>query len=336
MFADGFDRVLIENHKNKRVQVPTRKRLDPDEWAVVNDGRRPINYMRLNEKFKGVVDKQKNDDTRLDKQLIAKTDAFQGSCWFMRTRFYKSCGLLDETWGGMGHEAQEIYFKAFDAGGQVVRNKKTWYAHWHKNKDDLTFSNDRKQSRVSFEKYMKKRSKKDYRIKSGFKRRDLAKMFSGIGAEVGVRQGKYSEIICQEGKNIKLYSIDPYGLPYRDKRSRAHGIKKQDGYYQKALDRLSKYDCKIIKLESLQAVVRFDYESLDFVYIDGSHQFDYVMCDIIEWAKRVRVGGIVAGHDYYKFRNGEVVEAVDTYCKVHKIEFCLTDEYTPSWWFIKE
>ena len=68
-------------------------------------------------------------------------------------------------------------------------------------------------------------------------------------------------------------------------------------------------------------------ESLDFVYIDGNHHFDFVMQDIIEWSKKVRAGGVVSGHDYYRFRNAGVVDAVNTYTHAHQIwEWFITDE----------
>lgn len=332
MFADGFDKVLIENHKTKRVQIPTRKRLDPEKWAVIQDGRHDINYLYLDKNFKGVLDKEKNKDETLAQKKIDEIEAFQGSCWFMRTKYFKHIQLLDsKNFGPMGHEAQEIYLAVKKDGGKIVRNKYTWYAHWHKEKTDITFKSDRTKAR----KYMAKLLKKERRIKTGFKRRQLSRMFKGVGAEIGVRSGRFSEVICQEGDIKHLYSVDPYDLPYQDVRSHRIGLKRQLKFYDQAVERLKKYNCSVIKKESLQAVQDIDYESLDFVYIDGSHQFDYVMCDIIEWSKRVKIGGIVSGHDYFKFRDADVVAAIDIYCKIHKINIQLTDERTPSWWFIK-
>ena len=339
MFSQGFDKILIENHKNGRIQIPTRKRLDPYKWEVIEDGRPDINYMTLDENYKGVLNDKMNKDPKLAKKKIVRIEAFQGSCWFMRRRNYTSLGLLDsENWGPMGHESQEIYFKSKMRNGHVTRNKLCWYAHWHKNKEEMTFKNDRDKSREYIQVFLNEFYKKDKdRVKESFTRRDLAKLFEGAGAEIGVRTGAYSQTICKYGKPTELYSIDPYALPYRDKRSRLLGAERQEAFYQEAVERLKPYEfCRIIRMESLEAVASFEYESLDFVYIDGSHAFDYVMCDIIEWAKRVKPGGIVAGHDYYKFRDSEVVMAVDIYCKVHGIKIQLTDERTPSWWFTKK
>lgn len=50
----------------------------------------------------------------------------------------------------------------------------------------------------------------------------------------------------------------------------------------------------------MDVVKQFKDESLDFVYIDGNHSFQHVVNDLCEWEKKVKVGGIVAGHDYIK------------------------------------
>ena len=67
--------------------------------------------------------------------------------------------------------------------------------------------------------------------------------------------------------------------------------------------------------------------SLDFVYIDGAHDFDNVMLDLIVWSRKVKAGGIVAGHDYDRPHKRGVVPAVDTYTRMHGIhEWFLTDQ----------
>lgn len=71
------------------------------------------------------------------------------------------------------------------------------------------------------------------------------------------------------------------------------------------------------------------------------------MEDLIEWSKKVRVGGIVSGDDYYHFRKAGVIEAVDAYTAAHGIKFSLTDPYSdylrdregfeqPSYYWVRE
>jgi hypothetical protein len=164
---------------------------------------------------------------------------------------------------------------------------------------------------------------------------DFARMGFNKGVEVGVRWGTFSKVMCEFNKNLVLKSVDPYNLVYQDMRSNREGLRLQKKYFRAATNLLKPYpNCELVKKTSLEAVVDFPYESIDFVYIDGSHQFDYVMTDIIEWAKRVRKDGIISGHDYYHFIQGDVVRAVDNYALIHGVKkIYLTDERTPTWWF---
>ncbi len=155
-----------------------------------------------------------------------------------------------------------------------------------------------------------------------------------VGVEIGVEQGKFSETLCKANPNLKLYSIDPWEAYMRG--SHVVPQDKLNRYFAEALERLKPYNCEIIRRYSLDMVRKFKPNTLDFVYIDGNHEFEYVMQDIIEWAKRVRPGGMVAGHDYYHFRLAGVVEAVNAYTDAHGIkEWFVTGEKEASWFWVK-
>ena len=61
----------------------------------------------------------------------------------------------------------------------------------------------------------------------------------------------------------------------------------------------------------MDAVKTFEDGSLDFVFIDGNHAFEYVTEDIAEWSKKVRKGGIISGHDYFRSRSGVYIHVKD-------------------------
>ncbi|MFC1600643.1 class I SAM-dependent methyltransferase [Patescibacteria group bacterium] len=175
------------------------------------------------------------------------------------------------------------------------------------------------------------------RIKQS-KRRHLTEKFAELGftkgVEIGTCHGKFAQVLCENNSKLKLTTIDPYVAVYQDKRTQRIGNEKQESLYKEAKKRLNPYKCDIVRKHSLEAVLDFPYESIDFVYIDGSHKFDYVICDIIEWARRVKKDGIISGHDYSQKRMPEVVEAVNVYAKQHDIPtIYITDERSPSWWF---
>lgn len=155
-------------------------------------------------------------------------------------------------------------------------------------------------------------------------RLELATLFCELGfrtgVEIGVESGMYSEHLCLANPGLRLFSIDPYMYyPEPDVGSQD----KQDKFYKWAQDRLSKFrNCTLVRNFSMNAVKDFNDHTLDFVYIDGNHHLKYVIEDIYEWSKKIRSGGILAGHDYIILRNWKethVVAAVNAYTTVYKI-----------------
>lgn len=117
-----------------------------------------------------------------------------------------------------------------------------------------------------------------------------------VGAEIGVERGLYSEVLCKNNPNLTLYSVDAWTAyrGYRDHVTQS----KLDDIYADAKRRLSPYKCTLIKGFSLEVAKDFRDGSLDFVYVDANHEVRQVMDDISAWERKVRPGGIVAGHDY--------------------------------------
>ena len=155
-----------------------------------------------------------------------------------------------------------------------------------------------------------------------------------VGAEVGVMDGRNSENICKRIPNVKLYCIDMW-----DTIERKYGKFSTDraaNNFEQAKKRMNGFNAHFIKGSSMEVVKQFEDESLDFVYIDANHEYDFVMQDIIEWSKKVKIGGIVSGHDYYRTRGMGVVPAVDSYTFAHGInEWYITDEKEASFFWVK-
>ena len=49
---------------------------------------------------------------------------------------------------------------------------------------------------------------------------------------------------------------------------------------------------------SADAAAQFEDASLDWVYVDGNHLYDYVWADLELFAPKIRPGGLLAGDDY--------------------------------------
>lgn len=155
-------------------------------------------------------------------------------------------------------------------------------------------------------------------------RYDLAKLFAELGftkgAEIGVLFGRYSKILCEVNPKLKLFSIDPW-LAYKEYKD----LTTQDDFdnlYEQTKTALASFNCKIIRAKSMDAIKEFSDNSLDFVYIDGNHEFASETNDIYEWSKKVRPGGIISGHDYIRYRLtsfSHSYEVVNAYTYAYRI-----------------
>jgi len=163
----------------------------------------------------------------------------------------------------------------------------------------------------------------------------LAKLFSELGfnsgAEIGVEKGHYSLVLCMANPNLKLKCIDPW-LPFKAVTTRTE--EESERCYQSTIKRLTPYNVEIIRAKSLDAVRQIEDGSLDFVYIDGLHEFDGIMLDLITWAPKVRQGGIIAGHDFVGFYQCAVQRAVYAYTAAHSIArwYVTRDRYPSFFW----
>jgi len=159
----------------------------------------------------------------------------------------------------------------------------------------------------------------------------LAHLFNELGyktgAEIGVEEATYSKAICERVKNVKLYCVDPwkvYRRRHKDFNRKEPDQKMCDEFYEISKKRLEPYNARIIRKTSMEAVKNFEPNSLDFVYIDGHHEFRHAVDDISEWIKIVRTGGIISGHDYCRRKDWrylvQVVEAVKGYTQAYHIK----------------
>ncbi len=127
----------------------------------------------------------------------------------------------------------------------------------------------------------------------------LAEMGFNKGVELGVAHGIYSEVLMQANPELELWGVDMY-VPHKGYKDYV----KQSTFQQmeqNAHNRLDKYPkYHFIKEWTVEAAKQFEDESLDFVYIDADHKFEAVVADIAAWLPKIRKGGIIAGHDYFR------------------------------------
>lgn len=165
-----------------------------------------------------------------------------------------------------------------------------------------------------------------------------------VGAEIGVCTGRFSLSLLNNIPGLKLYGIDPW-KSYSEYVENPVNQDRMEALYQRTKRRTAGYNCELIRKTSMDAVKDFKDNSLDFVFIDGNHSFKYVIEDIYEWSKKVRPGGIVAGHDYWdSYGVGkdlmlcQVRYAVDAWTAANKINpwFLCVGDLCPTFFWIKE
>lgn len=122
----------------------------------------------------------------------------------------------------------------------------------------------------------------------------LPKLFRQLGfktgAEIGVHRGKFSEALIRNNPALKLFCVDAWETFGEQRIIEPQDL--LDKYLLETKDRLAPYDCQIIRDWSMNAVKKFADASLDFVYIDANHDYEYVKEDIREWSKKVRKEGL--------------------------------------------
>ena len=175
---------------------------------------------------------------------------------------------------------------------------------------------------------------------TNFKRKNLAKLFRSLeykcGAEIGIESGRFSQQICNQNPGVHLLCVDAW-TKYRGY-SRAISQPNFDKHHENAKRRLAPYNVEIIHALSMDAVEDIELESLDFVYIDGNHSYDFAMMDLIQWGRRVRRGGIISGHDYFLCRNVDIIPVVDSYTSARGIRewFLTSEEKAKTWFWVKK
>jgi len=171
------------------------------------------------------------------------------------------------------------------------------------------------------------------------------------GAEIGVDEAGFSEHILSKTEMELYYCIDTWmddfgsGVKMRKSTFNESG----DLRYQEAQDRLREYGDRVrfLREASMEAVGKFNDNSLDYVYIDGDHSLEGIYSDLTAWVSKVRIGGICAGHDYKDGLGSGIrdffgeqlpyrIKAVtDDYCRRHGYKLNTCGGLTLSWWFVK-
>ena len=101
-------------------------------------------------------------------------------------------------------------------------------------------------------------------------------------------------------------------------------------HYSRAVYNMQDFEEKVVwAIGKSSEVAPNIKEPLDFVYIDGNHRYEYVKEDIELYFPKVKIGGVIGGHDFKKDEPG-VIRAV-----FEKFGSSINNKNW-DWWYVKE
>ncbi len=168
---------------------------------------------------------------------------------------------------------------------------------------------------------------------------------TGRGVEVGVAEGHFSECILKSWVGRELLLVDPYQwqfskLDRSDKEQQQHDFNYGQAVYRMVNSPWCRSRHKFVVKKSVEAAAEIPDVSLDFVYIDAKHDYRSVWADLTAWYPKVKVGGVIAGHDYKNsFVRKNLVEvrrAVDRFFLDREEILSTTEDNLPSFYVIKQ
>ena len=161
------------------------------------------------------------------------------------------------------------------------------------------------------------------------------------GAEVGVWSGDTSACLLRHLPNLTLHMVDCWEPKVSLRATRHKTEKSLIAAEKKAMEQTEfASDRRFVhKMTSEEAAILIADGSLDFAFIDACHLYDDVRQDIALWYPKIKVGGLVAGHDYvasegsWVGRTWGVKKAVDEFAAVHDYKPIV---WRTVWWVIKK
>jgi FkbM family methyltransferase len=136
--------------------------------------------------------------------------------------------------------------------------------------------------------------------------------FVEVGAWLGRSTSFMAVEIVNSGKKIKFDVVDTW---QGSEEHQGQIATFDDSLFNKFLDGVRpviNYITPVIGL-STEVVNKYKDNSLDFVFLDASHDYENVKKDIEAWYPKVKENGIIAGHDYNSYDWPGVVQAVNEF-----------------------
>jgi predicted O-methyltransferase YrrM len=148
-------------------------------------------------------------------------------------------------------------------------------------------------------------------------------------AEIGVYKGRgtclWNDILLSLKKQGKIGEYEYHAIDYF-KGSTEH--QKDVDYYQITLSNLRdviadvQKDGNVIHIfreDSVEQSKTYPDGHFDIVYIDASHEYEFIRNDIKSWLPKVDSSGVICGDDYIKGWDGVIQAVNETFKTIHVI-----------------
>jgi predicted O-methyltransferase YrrM len=160
----------------------------------------------------------------------------------------------------------------------------------------------------------------------------VKKYDTGRFVEIGCWKGRSTSFmgveVLNSKKNILIDCVDTFKGSAEHKKFDTKNLYEE---FCKNIDPIKNVIGKVHVMSSLDAANLYEDLSLDFVFIDASHDEHNVYKDISAWWPKVKIGGTLAGDDYCNRWKG-VCMAVDKYFNSTHI---VNKDMPPHWYVFK-
>ena len=113
------------------------------------------------------------------------------------------------------------------------------------------------------------------------------------GAELGVKRGHFSCYLVDHVPGLSMVAVDLWG---QEGNSPQYARYRHEANYRRVIERTSGRPIKVLRMSTHEASEAISDRSLDFAFIDASHEYEAVKQDIEDWSPKVR--SMLIGHDY--------------------------------------
>lgn len=150
--------------------------------------------------------------------------------------------------------------------------------------------------------------------------------------EIGFFKGDFSQQIYNTLDSRKHYVIDTF-----TDTNHMSGDKDGINYSFQDMTKMQQYSISL-GFETIKGcsdeLINIE-DSLDFIYIDADHSYEWVKKDLNNAFIKINKGGIIAGHDYEEYKFPGCYAAVNEFCYKNKYKpLIITNDGCPSFFIL--